>query len=271
MPRPAKASPWMRSSWNSSRSVDYPRAVRPFTATRTPAGAAMGMIEAVIGDLLRLRGRIRRARLWLGVLMLAVLLLGAQIVAETMFGPSASASDLAGMTGGDLGVQPADGPADGIETNLMAARLVALVLTAALGAVFFAGQAGLLLVVAVGYVAFVVVAGFVGYDDLYAGLRQAAEAQGGDDVGRFIRLVPDATVLAAFVAFASAVNIAFALLAFSIGTRRCHDRGKSGWWMLLTAVPILGFFWWLIDLGLMPGERGVNKYGPDPRSFDSDA
>lgn len=47
--------------------------------------------------------------------------------------------------------------------------------------------------------------------------------------------------------------------------KRAHDRGKSGWWMLIALIPVAGFIWWLIDLGIFEGEKGPNKYGPDPR------
>lgn len=47
--------------------------------------------------------------------------------------------------------------------------------------------------------------------------------------------------------------------------KRAHDRGKSGWWVLISFIPVLGFIWWLIDLGIFEGEQGPNKYGPDPR------
>ena len=51
--------------------------------------------------------------------------------------------------------------------------------------------------------------------------------------------------------------------------KRCHDRGKSGWWMLLILIPFVGGIWWLIDLGVLEGEQGPNKYGPDPRATTS--
>jgi uncharacterized membrane protein YhaH (DUF805 family) len=49
------------------------------------------------------------------------------------------------------------------------------------------------------------------------------------------------------------------------GVKRAHDRGKSGWWMLLTLVPIIGAIWWLVDLGILEGQDGDNKYGPNPQ------
>ncbi len=49
------------------------------------------------------------------------------------------------------------------------------------------------------------------------------------------------------------------------GVKRCHDRNKSGWWLLLTMVPVIGFLWWVIDLGLTEGTPGPNKYGRSPK------
>jgi uncharacterized membrane protein YhaH (DUF805 family) len=57
------------------------------------------------------------------------------------------------------------------------------------------------------------------------------------------------------------VIIAF-IMHLATGVTRCHDRGKSGFWMLLTLVPIIGFIWWLVDLGILEGEEGPNKHGP---------
>ncbi|WP_366656019.1 DUF805 domain-containing protein [Fodinicurvata sp. EGI_FJ10296] len=46
--------------------------------------------------------------------------------------------------------------------------------------------------------------------------------------------------------------------------KRCHDRDKSGWWCLLLFIPIVGFLWALIDLGILEGSSGANQYGPSP-------
>jgi uncharacterized membrane protein YhaH (DUF805 family) len=60
-------------------------------------------------------------------------------------------------------------------------------------------------------------------------------------------------LIAAFVA------VAYAQLA--VYAKRFHDRGKSAWWVLIAFVPILGFFWILIELGMLPGDPGPNEYG----------
>lgn len=52
--------------------------------------------------------------------------------------------------------------------------------------------------------------------------------------------------------------------ALAIQIKRWHDRGKSGWWVLIALVPIIGGFWVLIECGFLPGDVGPNEYGPDP-------
>ncbi|MFM2422859.1 MAG: hypothetical protein RL291_1389 [Pseudomonadota bacterium] len=46
--------------------------------------------------------------------------------------------------------------------------------------------------------------------------------------------------------------------------KRCHDRGKSGWWSLIVLIPIAGFIWMIIELGTFEGEPGTNAWGPNP-------
>ena len=46
--------------------------------------------------------------------------------------------------------------------------------------------------------------------------------------------------------------------------RRLHDTGKSGWWILLVFVPILGAIW-LIILLATEGEHRKNNYGENPK------
>ena len=46
--------------------------------------------------------------------------------------------------------------------------------------------------------------------------------------------------------------------------KRWHDRGKSGWWTLIALVPIIGFIWIIVELGILKGIDGPNQYGADP-------
>lgn len=50
----------------------------------------------------------------------------------------------------------------------------------------------------------------------------------------------------------------------AVGVRRLHDVGKSGWWMLIGLVPLIGAIWLLV-LFVTEGARAPNQYGPDPK------
>ena len=53
---------------------------------------------------------------------------------------------------------------------------------------------------------------------------------------------------------ASVVIAAYAVLTqLAVTVKRCHDRGRSGWWCLLTLIPVVGLAWVVIDLGMTPG------------------
>jgi len=53
-------------------------------------------------------------------------------------------------------------------------------------------------------------------------------------------------------------------IGFAVQVKRWHDRGKSGWWSLLSFVPFIGTIWILIECGFLRGSQGSNRFGPDP-------
>ena len=55
----------------------------------------------------------------------------------------------------------------------------------------------------------------------------------------------------------------------AVTTRRLHDVGSSGWWVLLVYVPIIGLIYFLFSL-TEDGNKGPNKYGPDPLNREPD-
>ncbi len=55
------------------------------------------------------------------------------------------------------------------------------------------------------------------------------------------------------------------LIGLSLSVRRWHDLNKSGWWILVNAIPVLGWIYTLVMLGFMPGDQGSNNYGPPPK------
>ena len=60
------------------------------------------------------------------------------------------------------------------------------------------------------------------------------------------------------------VNLLLLWPALAVSVKRWHDRDKSGWWVLLNLLPLLGWLWALLDNGLVRGTRGANRYGEDP-------
>jgi uncharacterized membrane protein YhaH (DUF805 family) len=53
-------------------------------------------------------------------------------------------------------------------------------------------------------------------------------------------------------------------IGLAVNVKRWHDRDKSGWWILINLVPVIGGLWSLIETGFLPGTRGSNRFGPDP-------
>ena len=51
--------------------------------------------------------------------------------------------------------------------------------------------------------------------------------------------------------------------SIAIAVKRWHDRDKSGWWVLIIVVPLIGLLWTLIANGLLRGTVGPNRFGPD--------
>jgi uncharacterized membrane protein YhaH (DUF805 family) len=52
--------------------------------------------------------------------------------------------------------------------------------------------------------------------------------------------------------------------AILVYIKRWHARDKSGWWMLILLVPLVGAIWFLIEVGFLPGTPGPNRFGPPP-------
>ena len=49
-----------------------------------------------------------------------------------------------------------------------------------------------------------------------------------------------------------------------IGIKRYHDLNKSGAWLLVMVLPLVGNIIYLIQAGCLRGSAGVNRYGADP-------
>lgn len=63
---------------------------------------------------------------------------------------------------------------------------------------------------------------------------------------------------------ATLLSIALIYPGVAVGIKRFHDRDKTGWWVLVALIPIIGWIWYLVECGVLKGTEGDNKYGPDP-------
>ncbi len=71
-------------------------------------------------------------------------------------------------------------------------------------------------------------------------------------------------------ALASLYSLAILIPGIAVGFRRLHDTGKSGWWTLITLIPVIGWIWFIILLAAA-GNTGDNKYGPNPKGASAPA
>ena len=53
------------------------------------------------------------------------------------------------------------------------------------------------------------------------------------------------------------------LPSLAVGARRLHDTARSGWWLLLWLVPVIGWIVMIVFLA-QEGESGDNAYGSVP-------
>lgn len=63
--------------------------------------------------------------------------------------------------------------------------------------------------------------------------------------------------------FSSIFTLATIIPNLTVSVRRLHDTGRTGWWLLIWFIPIIGFIILLIWF-IQQGEPGANEYGPDP-------
>jgi uncharacterized membrane protein YhaH (DUF805 family) len=61
------------------------------------------------------------------------------------------------------------------------------------------------------------------------------------------------------------VSVVATYMWLAVNIKRCHDRGRSGWFVILSLLPLANI-WYLIEVGFLRGQSGPNKYGPDPKA-----
>ena len=61
-------------------------------------------------------------------------------------------------------------------------------------------------------------------------------------------------------------TLALFIPGLAVAVRRLHDVDKSGWFLLIVLVPLVGMVWLLV-LDCTEGKPGDNEYGTDPKAM----
>ena len=78
-------------------------------------------------------------------------------------------------------------------------------------------------------------------------------------------------VLLLVIAFASQIFVIFYVVLwivhqYAVYIKRLHDLNKSGWNILWSFIPILGYLYIFVICFCFKGTEGSNDYGPDPNA-----
>ena len=64
--------------------------------------------------------------------------------------------------------------------------------------------------------------------------------------------------------------LAIIIPSLALVVRRLHDTGKSGWFYLITFIPLIGGIWLLI-IYCTDSENGTNNWGENPKGIGNNA
>jgi len=70
---------------------------------------------------------------------------------------------------------------------------------------------------------------------------------------------------AGYGVFSTIYSLAVLLPSLGVSMRRLHDIGKSGWWILIGFIPLIGAIV-LIVFFVKDSQPGDNQYGPNPKA-----
>ena len=65
-------------------------------------------------------------------------------------------------------------------------------------------------------------------------------------------------------------SLAVLIPTLAVLVRRLHDIDRTGWWILINLIPLIGTIVLLV-FALTPGTPGSNRYGPDPKQATGEA
>jgi uncharacterized membrane protein YhaH (DUF805 family) len=70
--------------------------------------------------------------------------------------------------------------------------------------------------------------------------------------------------------FSAIVGLGLLLPNLSVAIRRLHDTDRTGWWVLIWLIPLIGWIVLLVFY-LQQGDAGENRFGPPPATAPTPA
>ena len=70
-----------------------------------------------------------------------------------------------------------------------------------------------------------------------------------------------------YVVFTGILGLALLIPTIAVTVRRLHDIDRTGWWILIYLVPLIGPIVMLV-FGCLKGTAGKNRFGEDPVSTE---
>ena len=64
--------------------------------------------------------------------------------------------------------------------------------------------------------------------------------------------------------FSGLLVLALLLPSIGVSIRRLHDSGRTGWWLLISLIPLIGPLVLLVFM-VLDSQPGSNRYGPNPK------
>ena len=83
-------------------------------------------------------------------------------------------------------------------------------------------------------------------------------------------LLGTTTGVSSFGLLSGIYSLAVLIPTLAVMVRRLHDIDRTGWWLLINLVPLVGTIVLLV-FALTPGTPGSNQYGPDPKQATGEA
>ena len=83
-------------------------------------------------------------------------------------------------------------------------------------------------------------------------------------------LLGTTTGVSSFGLLSGLYGLAVLIPTLALWVRRLHDIDRTGWWLLINLVPLIGTIVLLV-FALTPGTPGSNQYGPDPKQATGEA